>query len=355
MKAAILKEFGTPLSVEAVSDPVLGTGEVLVSVVATRMLAYANDVFSGKRNYALKLPVVPGTGGIGRVRAVAPDATCLSVGDWVYLDPTVRSRDDAVSPVALLQGLTACNEAGLHLHDYFHDGSFAEVTRLPTENVTSIGAIEPSEAPRWCALGTLLVPYGGLLAAGLVAGEVVLINGATGAFGSAGVAVALALGARAVLATGRNADVLQDLQRRLGARVCPVAMTGDEEQDRARIVAAAPAPIDRVLDLLPPAASSAQVRTALLAVRAGGTVCLMGGLRTGLELPYDWLMRNSITVRGQFMYPREAVPRMIALARAGLVDLNEFQTTTFDLAEVNRAVEHAAAHAGPFQMTVVCP
>jgi len=355
MKAAILKEFGTPLSVETVADPVIGTGEVLVSVVATRLLAYAKDVFSGKRAYALKLPVVPGSGAICRVRAVGPDATQLRVGDWVYADPTLRARDEPSSSVQLLQGLTACSDAGLRLHDYFHDGALAELMRMPTESATRLGAIEPADAQKWCALGTLLVPYGGLLAAGLRPGEVVVVNGATGAFGSAGVAVALALGARAVLATGRNTEALQALQRRFGPRVCPVAMGGEEEQDRARIVAAAPAPIDCVLDLLPPAASAAQVRTAMLAVRAGGRVCLMGGIRAGIELPYDWMMRGNITVVGQFMYPRDAIPRMIALIRAGLVDLNGFDVTTFQLTDVNRAVEHAAGHAGPFQMTTVCP
>ena len=111
MKAAVLKTLGTPLSVETVPDPVLGTGEVIVDVAAAGVLAYARDVFSGKRNYLLELPIVPGSGGIGRVRAIGPDATRLAVGDWVFIDPTVRGRDDAVAPDIILQGLTAGSEA----------------------------------------------------------------------------------------------------------------------------------------------------------------------------------------------------------------------------------------------------
>ena len=194
----------SPLVVETVPDPVLGTGEVIVDVVATRVLAYAGDVFSGKRQYLLELPIVPGAGGIGRVRAVGPDATRLAVGDWVSIDPTVRSRDDAVSPDIILQGLTAGSQAALRLQRYYHDGSFAEQVRVPTENATLLGAIDPADAGSWCALGTLLVPYGGLLAGRLLAGETLLVNGATGAFGSAGVAVGIAMGARRVVATGRN-------------------------------------------------------------------------------------------------------------------------------------------------------
>ena len=36
MQAAVLKAFGSPLAIETVPDPVLGTGEVIVDVVATR-------------------------------------------------------------------------------------------------------------------------------------------------------------------------------------------------------------------------------------------------------------------------------------------------------------------------------
>ena len=72
MKAAVLKTFGSPLTVEAWSDPVLGTGEVIVDVVAAPILPYAGEVFSGERRYLLDLPVVPGCGAVGRVRAVGP-------------------------------------------------------------------------------------------------------------------------------------------------------------------------------------------------------------------------------------------------------------------------------------------
>jgi alcohol dehydrogenase len=36
MKAAILKAWGSPLAIETLSDPVLGTEEIIVDVVATQ-------------------------------------------------------------------------------------------------------------------------------------------------------------------------------------------------------------------------------------------------------------------------------------------------------------------------------
>ena len=104
MKAAVLKAFGSPLAVETLPDPRPGAGEVLVDVTAAPVLSYAAEVFGGARGYPLLLPLAVGVGAVGRVRAAGPDATRVAPGDWVFCDPTVRSRDDAVSPDVMLQG-----------------------------------------------------------------------------------------------------------------------------------------------------------------------------------------------------------------------------------------------------------
>jgi alcohol dehydrogenase len=75
----------------------------------------------------------------------------------------------------------------------------------------------------------------------------------------------------------------------------------------------------------------------------------------GLELPYAWLMRNCITIKGQWMYPREAAARMVGMIRSGLLDIKHYRVTTFGLDSVNEAIEHAARNGGPFDRTVICP
>ena len=359
MKAAVLNAFGEKLAIEILPDPLLGTGEVIVDVAAAGVASYTGGVLSGARNYLLEPPVVPGPGGVGRVRATGPDATKLSIGDWVFCDPTVRSRDDAVRPDMMLLGWTAVGAAALPLHRHFHNGTFAEQVLLPTENVTPIGEIKAVDAGRWCALSSLLVPYGGLLAGDLRAGETLVVNGATGGFGSAAVVVALAMGAGRVVATGRNEGALEDLAHRFGPRVRPARMTGVEQDDRQLIEKVAGGPIDFVLDLLPREASPSQVLAAVLAVRPGGRVVLMGGVgRQGgndLALPYPWFMRNDITVRGKWMYPRIAVSQMVRLVRAGLIDLAQFDVTEFSLDKANVAVTYAAANAGPLRIIALRP
>jgi NADPH:quinone reductase-like Zn-dependent oxidoreductase len=277
----------------------------------------------------------------------------------VFCDPTVRSRDDVLSPDITLQGWSARDAGGLRLQKHFRDGSWAGQMRTATENVKPIGAIDDKDAVSWCALGTLLVPYGGLLAAELQAGETVLVSGATGNFGSAAVAVALAMGAACVVAPGRNEKALKDLVRRFGERVRPVKLGGKEDDDRERMKQAAPGPIDCVLDIMPPSVSTTTVRAALMTVRPYGRVVLMGGVGmlggAGLDLPYPWIMRSCITIRGAWMYPPEATIRLVGLIRSGLLRLDHFEATTFDLDHANDAVAHAAANGGPFRMTVIRP
>ncbi len=114
-----------------------------------------------------------------------------------------------------------------------------------------------------------------------------------------------------------------------------------------------------MLDLLPPSAGTAPVRAAAMTVREFGRVVLMGGVGMlggdDLGLPYPWIMRNSITIRGQWMYPPEATIRLVALIRSGLLDVSNFEVTDFALDDANAAVAHAAANGGPFKMTVIRP
>ena len=84
-----------------------------------------------------------------------------------------------------------------------------------------------------------------------------------------------------------------------------------------------------------------------------GGVGMLGG--EDLQLPYPWIMRNLITVRGQWMYDTAAIPGLVALIRGGMLDLRHWTTTAFALDESNKAVAHAATNAGPFKLTVLEP
>ena len=96
----------------------------------------------------------------------------------------------------------------------------------------------------------------------------------------------------------------------------------------------APGPIDCVFDILPPSVSATVVRAAAMAVRPYGRVVLMGGVGMlggdDLALPYPWIMRNCVSIRGVWMYPPEATIRLVALVRSGLLKLEHFEFTEFE-------------------------
>ncbi|HBY29825.1 MAG TPA: alcohol dehydrogenase, partial [Bradyrhizobium sp.] len=100
-------------------------------------------------------------------------------------------------------------------------------------------------------------------------------------------------------------------------------------------------------------------RAAIMTVRSYGRVVLMGGVGMlggpGLDLPYPWIMRECISIHGVWMYPPAATLGLVNLARAGLLRLDQFEVTTFDLDHANDAVAHAATNSGPFKMTVLRP
>ena len=359
MQAALFNEIGKLPQLAELPDPQPQAGDVVVDVIVAPVLTYAAEVFAGQRPMLFNLPFVPGTGAIGRVASVGADATGIARGMWVYCDPTLRTRDGEGQPAIALQGLTANGPAALPVQARYPNGSWAQKLALPIENVVPIGEIDVADAARWLVLATMLVPFGGLLSVDLSSGETLVVNGATGSFGSAAVAVALAMGASRVVATGRSSDVLHELAQRFGPRVAIAEMTGRSDEDTATIQAAASGPIDVVFDILPPQATSAQVLAAIRAVRPGGRVSLMGGVGMGnddpLILPYPWLMRNNITIRGQWMYPRSAIARLVSMATSGTIDLSHYTITEFPLSQVEQAIAHATCESGPFHRTVIRP
>ncbi|GAC1363502.1 MAG: zinc-binding alcohol dehydrogenase family protein [Ktedonobacteraceae bacterium] len=355
MKVAMLRAIGQPLIVEDIPEPVPGAGEVLVRVLATPVLAYTQEVITGKRDNHLVLPLVPGSGAIGLVEKAGPDATRLIPGQLVFCDSTIRSRDDGVTPDIMLQGWAAHGEGAQKLQTHFRNGSFAEKVIVPLENAVVLDHMDGIAPAQLTWLSTWLVPYGGWLAANIQPGQVVMVNGATGHFGSAGVAVAIAMGVERVVALGRNQGRLDALVNYLGERVRPVLLSDDEALNRKRIAQAAAGPIDCMLDLLSPIREGAPTLRGILAVRRGGTAVLMGGVDADIALPYRYVMHNNLVIRGQWMYPRHAPLLLAGLIRAGLLRLEGFSTHTFPLEEVGKAIQYAYDHGGAFQMTVLTP
>jgi NADPH:quinone reductase-like Zn-dependent oxidoreductase len=180
MRAAIVRQAGqTPVYAEF-ADPEPQPGEHRVKVTAAAMSQVVKSRVSGAHYSASgKFPIVVGIDGVGR----------LENGKRVYF---MLPREPY--------------------------GSMAELTVVPVKrclplpdglNDVTAAAIAIPGMSSWAAYKER---------AKLKAGETVLVNGATGTAGRLAVQIAKQLGAKKVIATGRNAEALRSLAA-LGADV----------------------------------------------------------------------------------------------------------------------------------------
>jgi len=165
MKAIVVHEFGGPevLKLEEVPTPKPAAGQVLVRVHAVGVNPY--DAYMRNGTYAVKppLPYTPGSDGAGVIESVGPGVTNMRTGDRVYMAKTVTG---------------AYAEYAVALESQVHP--------LPANVSFAQGA------GVWVPYGTA---YHALYhAAQARAAETVLVHGASGGVGIAGVQLARALG-----------------------------------------------------------------------------------------------------------------------------------------------------------------
>ncbi|KAF9102776.1 hypothetical protein BGX29_004211 [Mortierella sp. GBA35] len=361
IKAAVfeaIKPSGPFLKLTDIPAPVATNGDAVIKILAARVVSYSKEVFDGSRIYPSLLPMVPGPSGVGIIQSLAPGAIHLKVGQLVFIDPTVRARDHPIKPDAILQGLIAFGK-GQELQKVWTNGAWAQEMLVPLENLTVIPqSLQVKYTPaELTSINNYAIPLGGLYP-NLRPGQTIVITGSTGMFGSSAVAVALALGARRVIASGRNKKQLDEFVKVHSPRVVSVVTTGDEAKDTEAFLKAAGEgfDIDVTFDILPPQASFGIVRSSILALRFGGTAVLMGGLQSSAEIPYTAVMTKNLTIKGHFMYDRTGATTIIGLADAGLLDLrHKGETKVYKLEEIDEAVEWAAAHPAAFDSTIVLP
>jgi NADPH:quinone reductase-like Zn-dependent oxidoreductase len=174
MNAAVVSSFSAPPTYASFADPIPAEGEQLVTVTAAALHPIVKSLANGTHyGSSSNFPFIPGVDGVGR----------LEDGTRIYF--------------------------GIARPPY---GSFAERTiassiiRIPLpEGIpdATAAAIANPAMSSWAALTSR---------AKFVSGESVLILGATGVAGQLSVQIAKRLGARHIVAAGRNPEALEKLK-----------------------------------------------------------------------------------------------------------------------------------------------
>lgn len=361
MKAWFANPQTSSLTLEETALPSPAPNGVVVKIESAMVLSYLAQVLDGTlAGYRLPdQPFVPGEDAVGTIIETGSDVHHLKVGDRVLTNPHQIADERVPDPAQMLIGLTTLGDQGTgsqqtpygSLQSVWRDGVFAEAAHWPASLVTPLTGGSLANA---IALSKCVVPYGGFTKAGVRAGDVVAINGATGAYGSAAALVAKAMGASRILLLGRNAKSLEVIAEKLGDRAIPVTLGGDETEDVHTIRLAADNRLDMSLDMLGNATDVSSTQSVMRSLRRGGSLGLMGSASAPLRITFGEMLTNDWTVFGKFMYERSAPSELRDLANAGLLDLDLVETTSFPIEDLPQAMEHARTTRG-FGMTAISP
>ncbi len=319
MKAAVVRAFGKPLTIEDMPIPVPGPGEVLVKIVSTGVCH--TDLHAADGDWPVKpgLPFVPGHEGAGIVAALGSGVAGMKEGDPVGI---AWLHDACGGCEYCTTGWETLCESQ-HNSGYSVNGTFAEyamgsaayVARLPD------GVDFSLMAPILCAGVTT---YKGIKETEARPGQWIAISG-IGGLGHIAVQYAKAMGLH-VAALDIGSEKLA-LARKLGA---DIAIDAADPDAAAQIVKLTGGGAHGVLVT---AVSPSAFSQSLSLVRRGGTVSFVGLPPGTFATPIFDVVLKRITMRGSIVGTRRDLAEAIAFAAEGKVRPHIHKAK---LADINR-------------------
>ncbi|PKD16265.1 alcohol dehydrogenase [Salegentibacter salinarum] len=322
MKAAVVNQFGKPLSIENVPVKKPGRGEVLVKVFASGICH--TDLHAAEGDWPVKpsLPFIPGHEGIGEVLALGEDVDFLEKGDIVGM-PWLHTACGHCE-YCITGWETLCDHQ--QNTGYSVNGTFAEYVLADAAFVgkfpKDVNYFEM--APILCAGVTV---YKGIKETDLKPGEWIAISG-VGGLGHLAVQYAKAMGYHVVavdisqekldLATKHGADFVvngkdpkatEEIKKRTKGGVHGVLVT-----------AVAPVAFEQAIDML----------------RKRGTIAMVGLPPGSINLPIFQMVLNRFTIRGSIVGTRKDLQEAIDFAVEGKVHTTAHKVK---LEDVNKVFE----------------
>jgi NADPH:quinone reductase-like Zn-dependent oxidoreductase len=194
MRAVVLRDLGEAdqLKIEEVPDPVAGPGEVVVRLEAAAL--NHRDVWIRRGMYAgIKLPIILGSDGAGKVETVGAGVDAALVGKAVVINPSLDwgPDDRAQGPQYRILGLP-------------DDGTYAQRVKVPAANVAARPEGLSAEEAAAIPLAGLTAFRALVTRAQVQAGETVLVTGIGGGVSTFALQIAKQRGARVFVTSGSD-------------------------------------------------------------------------------------------------------------------------------------------------------
>ncbi|MCY1290791.1 alcohol dehydrogenase [compost metagenome] len=302
MKAAVVREFGAPLTIDEVPVPQPGPGQIQVKIEASGVCH--TDLHAADGDWPVKptLPFIPGHEGVGFVSAVGSGVTRVKEGDRVGV-PWLYSACGYCEHC--LQGWETLCEKQQNT-GYSVNGGYGEYVVADPNYVgllpDKVGFVEI--APILCAGVTV---YKGLKVTDTRPGQWVVISG-IGGLGHVAVQYARAMGLR-VAAVDIDDDKLA-LARKLGAEATVNARNTDPAAWLQKEIGGAHG-------VLVTAVSPIAFSQAIGMVRRGGTIALNGLPPGEFGTPIFDVVLKGITIRGSIVGTRSDLQESLDFAAHG--------------------------------------
>jgi alcohol dehydrogenase, propanol-preferring len=304
MKAAILREFKRPLTIEEVERPKPQAGEILVKVEACGVCH--SDLHVADGDWAqlariVKKPLILGHEIAGRVVEMDAAVENLQIGDrvgvpWIHWTcgecEFCREGNENLCPKQKITGVTV-------------DGGYAEFVKAPASHAAKIpnGLSSVDAAPLFCAGVTV---YRALKYAKIKPGQRLAVLG-IGGLGHLGVQIAREMGTE-VTAIDISEGKL-NLAKHLGASTTLNAAASDVVKEMRKI--------GGVHVALVTSAAKAAYEMAFSCLRPTGTLLVVGLPAESICFPPILMASLEVRIRASAVGTRQDLREVLAMAEAG--------------------------------------
>lgn len=343
-RAAVLRQTGTPMTIETVDVGPVAPGDVLVRIRAASLCHTDLEAIEGA--LAVKLPAVLGHEAAGEIAQLGDGVLDLAIGDRVVLSwnphcgrcfyceraqPILCSSFLANGPKGFhFDGRPRLACDGVPMHQLMYLGGFAEYCVVPAQSAIRVPDAMPFDRAALLGCGVMTGVGAATRIAELRWGAVAMVIGC-GAVGLSAVQGCRLAGANAIIAADPN-PARRQLAQALGAT---------EACDPAQAIGVARSLTEgRGADVVIEAAGQwTSFRLSMEAVRPGGQVVWLGKTGVNEDVAFRWgsMMQEKRITRSSYggAKPAQDFPLLARAYLDGTLKLDEMISARIPLEAIN--------------------